>query len=214
MSFTLKPLPFDTAALEPLMSARTLEFHHGKHHAAYVQKLNELVAGSSLDKADLESLIRTTAKQQKQRAIYNNAGQVWNHDFFWASIAPNAGGAPPDAVKQRIAATFQSMENFNRRFVEAATAQFGSGWCWLVATRSGQLEIVATHDADSPLVMDSYPLFTCDVWEHAYYLDYQNRRADFVKAVVEKLVNWTHVARQLEESEAAFRSSESKRAMS
>jgi superoxide dismutase, Fe-Mn family len=200
MSFTLKPLPFDPSSLEPVMSARTLEFHHGKHHAGYVQKLNELTENIPLAEKDLESIIRSTAKQSKQRAIYNNAAQVWNHDFFWDSLKPQ-GGEPSGLAKDRIVATFDSMENFTKHFVEAAVAQFGSGWAWLVA-REGKLEIVATPDADSPLTTDAYPLLTCDVWEHAYYLDYQDRRADFVKAVLEKCINWDHVAKQLEKSDA------------
>lgn len=199
MSFILKPLPYDAGALEPIMSARTLELHHGKHHAGYVAKLNQLVAGSSLEDADLESIVRATAVRPKQHTTYTNAAQVWNHDFFWSSLAPG-GAAPPESVRQRIVANFQSMENFSQRFLDVAARHFGSGWVWLVLN-GGKLEIVATHDADSPLTMNVFPLMTCDVWEHAYYLDYQNRRADYVKAVLDKLVNWRHVAMQLAEAE-------------
>jgi Fe-Mn family superoxide dismutase len=201
MAFTLTPLPFPKESLGPTMSARTLEHHHGKHHAAYVKKLNELVAGTKFESADLETIIRATAKSQgKDEKIFNNAAQVWNHDFFWESIAPNGGGTPPEPVLKRIEASFGSLEGFRDKFVQAAVDQFGSGWAWLVS-RGGKLEIMTTPDADNPLTSNIQPLWTCDVWEHAYYLDYQQERAAFVKAVVENIANWQFVGKRLAESD-------------
>jgi Fe-Mn family superoxide dismutase len=179
------------------MSARTLEHHHDKHHATYVKKLNELVAGSPMENKNLEEIIRATANAEgKEKKIFNNAAQVWNHDFFWQSIAPNGGGSPPEPVLKRIESTFGSVDNFRDKFVDAAINQFGSGWAWLVA-KNGKLEITTTHDADNPLTSDGHALWTCDVWEHAYYLDYQQDRANFVKSVIEKLANWQFVGKRL-----------------
>lgn len=201
MAFTLNPLPFPKDSLGPTMSARTLEHHHDKHHATYVKKLNELVAGSPMEKQSLEEIIRATAKADgKEKKIFNNAAQVWNHDFFWQSIAPNGGGSPPEPVLKRIESTFGSVDNFRDKFVDAAINQFGSGWAWLVA-KNGKLEITTTHDADNPLTSDGHALWTCDVWEHAYYLDYQQDRANFVKSVIEKLANWQFVGKRLVEAE-------------
>lgn len=197
MAFTLAPLPFPKESLGPTMSARTLEHHHDKHHANYVNKLNELVAGTQFENADLQTIIRSTARGEgKDKKIFNNAAQVWNHDFFWESLAPNGGGTPPEPVLKRLQASFGSLDNFRDKFVEAAVNQFGSGWAWLVA-KNGKLEITTTHDADSPLTSDSHALWTCDVWEHAYYLDYQHERARFVKAVIENIANWQFVGKRL-----------------
>jgi Fe-Mn family superoxide dismutase len=197
MAFTLMPLPFPKDSLDPTMSARTLEHHHDKHHATYVKKLNDFVAGTPYENQSLEEIIRATANGQgKEKKIFNNAAQVWNHDFFWESIAPNGGSAPPEPVLNRINNDFGSMQNFRDKFVNAAVDQFGSGWAWLVA-RAGKLEIVATHDADNPLTQGDFPLWTCDVWEHAYYLDYQQDRARFVGAVIDAIANWQFVGKRL-----------------
>lgn len=199
MAFTLKPLPFAKDSLGPAMSARTLEHHHDKHHAAYVTKLNEFVAGTPMENQDLESIIKATVgKGGKDQKIFNNAAQTWNHDFFWDSLAPNGGGTPPEPILKRIQTTFSSFENFRDKFVEAAVGQFGSGWAWLVL-KNGQLEITTTHDADTPVAHGVHALWTCDVWEHAYYLDYQHERARFVKTVVESLANWQFVSKRLSE---------------
>lgn len=207
MAFELKPLPYPKESLGPTMSASTLEHHHGKHHATYVKKLNELVAGTKYAGSDLESIVRATARGQgpnankdanKDKKIFNNAAQVWNHDFFWESLAPNGGGTPPEPVLKRIAAGFGSPDNFRDRFVEASVDHFGSGWAWLVA-KDGKLEIVTTHDADNPLTSGTHALWTCDLWEHAYYLDYQQERATFVKAVIENIANWQFVGKRLVE---------------
>jgi superoxide dismutase, Fe-Mn family len=201
MAFTLNPLPFPKDSLGPTMSAQTLEFHHGKHHAAYVKKLNELIAGTPHEKQSLEDIIRATAKSEgEEKKIFNNAAQVWNHDFFWQSIAPNGGGSIPEPVSKRIQAAFGSVENFQEKFIDAAVNQFGSGWAWLVS-RKGRLEIVATHDADNPLTSDAHALWTCDVWEHAYYLDYQHERARFVSGVLEHVANWQFVGKRLVEAD-------------
>ena len=201
MAFELKPLPFPKDSLGPTISARTLEHHHGKHHATYVTKLNEFVAGTPMEKQDLETIIKATAnKSGKERKIFNNAAQVWNHDFFWDSLAPNGGGTPPEPILKRINASFDSFDNFRDKFVDAAIGQFGSGWAWLVAN-DGKLEITTTHDADNPLITQGHALLTVDVWEHAYYLDHQQNRAGFVNAVIEKLANWQFVGKRLAEVE-------------
>lgn len=201
MAFQLPDLPFSKDALAPHMSAETLEFHHGKHHATYVKKLNEFVAGTPQESQDLETIIKATAnKSGKERKIFNNAAQVWNHDFFWDSLAPNGGGTPPEPLRKRLEASFDSVENFRDKFVDAAINQFGSGWAWLVAN-NGKLEIATTHDADNPLITAGHALLTVDVWEHAYYLDHQQDRAGFVKAVLEKLANWQFVGKRLAEVE-------------
>jgi Fe-Mn family superoxide dismutase len=200
MAFTLKPLPFAKDSLGPTMSARTLEHHHDKHHAAYVQKLNELTEGSKFENMSLEAIIRATAGNAKQKKIFNDAAQTWNHDFFWDSLAPNGGGTPPEPLLKQLEVAFSSFDNFRDKFVAAAVDQFGSGWVWLV-TKKGKLEIVTTHDADNPLTSDAHALWTCDVWEHAYYLDYQQERAQFVKAVLENAANWQFVGKRMVESD-------------
>jgi Fe-Mn family superoxide dismutase len=202
MAFELKPLPFPKESLGPTMSTSTLEHHHEKHHATYVKKLNELIAGGKFEKSDLESIIRATARGpgDKEKKIFNNAAQVWNHDFFWESIAPNGGGTMPDPVLKRINAVFGSQENFRDRFLDASVEQFGSGWAWLVV-KDGKLDIVTTHDADNPLTSGQQALWTCDLWEHAYYLDYQHERAQFVKAVIENIANWQFVGKRLVEAD-------------
>jgi superoxide dismutase, Fe-Mn family len=202
MAFELKPLPFPKESLGPTMSASTLEHHHEKHHATYVKKLNELIAGTKYARSDLESIVKATARGQgEDKKIFNNAAQVWNHDFFWESLAPNGGGTPPEPVLKRIVASFGSQDNFRDRFVEASVEHFGSGWAWLVAQRgsNGKLDIVTTHDADNPLTSDTHALWTCDLWEHAYYLDYQQERAKFVQAVIENIANWQFVGKRLVE---------------
>jgi superoxide dismutase, Fe-Mn family len=205
MPFTLKPLPFPKDSLGPTMSDRTLEFHHGKHHATYVKTLNDLIAGTKYENSDLETIIRETAKSEgKEKKIFNNAAQVWNHDFFWESVAPNGGRAPPEPIAKLIDDSFGSYDNFRDKFVEAAADQFGSGWAWLVL-KNRKLEIVTTHDADTPVASGSWAVWTCDVWEHAYYLDYQNERPRFVTSVIETILNWQFVSKRLTEAEALKR---------
>jgi len=185
----LPPLPYAQDALAPVISAETLSFHYGKHHKAYVDNLNKLVAGTELADTPLEKVIAATAGKPDKAGMFNNAAQIWNHTFFWNSLKPNGGGAPTGAVAKGIEAAFGSFDNFKKEFANAAMTQFGSGWAWLVADK-GALKVVKTPNAETPLTAGLTPLVTIDVWEHAYYLDYQNRRADFVAAVIDKLLNW------------------------
>ncbi|MBP9590911.1 MAG: superoxide dismutase [Steroidobacteraceae bacterium] len=185
----LPALPYAQDALAPVVSAQTLSFHYGKHHKAYVDNLNKLVAGTDLAEAALEKVIAAVAGKPDKAGVFNNAAQVWNHTFFWNSMKPNGGGAPAGAVAKAIDASFGSAENFRKEFANAAMTQFGSGWAWLVADK-GALRVMKTANADTPLTMGVTPILTIDVWEHAYYLDYQNRRADFVAAVMDRLLNW------------------------
>jgi Fe-Mn family superoxide dismutase len=194
--FKLSPLPWEESALDPVISARTIGFHYGKHHAAYVKKLNELVAGTPLAELPLERVITETAKREDQKKIFNNAAQTWNHTFFWNCLRPG-GGAPKGEIARRIDADLGGYDTFKKEFSKAAVECFGSGWAWLV-DRGGKLEILATSNAGTPLTTDATPLLTIDVWEHAYYLDYQNRRPDFADAVIDKLLNWDFAAQQLE----------------
>jgi Fe-Mn family superoxide dismutase len=194
--FELAPLPFEKSALEPVISRRTVEFHYDKHHAGYVKKLNELTKGTPLAKSSLEQVIRATAGDESAREIFNNAAQVWNHDFFWRSMRP--GGAPIDAIGEEIKRGFGSPFKFVEQFTAAALHQFGSGWTWLVLD-AGKLKIVTTHDAELPMTSNMQALLTCDVWEHAYYLDYQNDREKFVRAFLDQLVDWTAVGSRLEQ---------------
>ena len=189
MAFELPALPYADTALEPHYSQKTISFHYGKHHRAYVDNLNKLVAGTDLEKKSLEEVIRAAAGNPEKVGVFNNSAQVWNHTFFWNSMKPNGGGAPTGAVAKAIDASFGSYDNFKKEFSNAAMTQFGSGWAWLVADK-GQLRIAKTPNAETPLTTGQTALLTVDVWEHAYYLDYQNRRADFVAAVIDKLLNW------------------------
>jgi Fe-Mn family superoxide dismutase len=196
MAFELPPLPFPKNALEPHMSAQTFDFHHGRHHQAYVTNLNNLVKGSPMESQSLEDLIKSTYKDSSKTGIFNNAAQVWNHTFFWNSMKPHGGGAPSGAAAQAIDGAFGGVDKFKEQFKAAGAGQFGSGWAWLVSDK-GQLKIVATPNAVTPLADGQTPLVTCDVWEHAYYLDYQNRRPDFLQAFLDHLVNWDFVAQNL-----------------
>ena len=193
--FTLKSLPFSLEALEPYISARTLEFHYGKHHQAYVDNLNKLVADTDLAALSLEDLIKKVTNQPNQTAIFNNAAQIYNHDFFWASLRPTKQSMPMStALVSLIKRDFGSLERLLAEAKEAALGQFGSGWVWLVL-EADRLKIVKTANADTVLGRDLKPLLVLDVWEHAYYLDYQNRRGDFALAVFANLLNWEFAAR-------------------
>ena len=185
----LPPLPWADSALAPVISANTIGFHYGKHHQGYVTNLNKLTAGTPMADQSLEQIVRATAGKADQAAIFNNAAQVWNHTFYWQSLKPGGGGEPPAALKAKIEASFGSVAACRKELTTAATSQFGSGWAWLVADGDA-LKVVKTGNAETPLTSGMKPLVTIDVWEHAYYLDYQNRRADYVAAVLDKLVNW------------------------
>lgn len=191
MTFHLPALPYALNALEPHVSENTLHFHHGKHHFTYVHKLNELTKGTCYEGMPLETVIKETAGQSELVAIFNNAAQTWNHTFLWKSMKPNGGGVPTGDILAMVEDSFGSYEEFKDEFLQAGLSQFGSGWVWLVRTDEGDLKITKTGNAETPLTSSSYkPLITCDVWEHAYYLDYQNRRNDYVNTFVNHLLNW------------------------
>lgn len=191
-----EPLQFAESDLEPVISAKTFSFHHGKHYLGYVDKANELLASNPQFGKTAEEIIRNTFDKPDQSAIFNNVSQAWNHAFFWKCLKPKSG-KPSGVVSKMIDASFGDFEKFRDAFVNAAKAQFGSGWIWLVV-ENGELKIEKTSNADSPLSHGKEPIFTVDVWEHAYYLDYQNRRADFVKAVLEGASNWDFVNSKLD----------------
>lgn len=191
--FILPELPFDEMDLEPHMSSETFSFHHKKHHNAYVLNLNKLVAETSLQNKSLEEIILLTAGDKEKTAIFNNAAQVWNHSFFWQCMKKNGGGAPYGDIATKIDQDFGSYEDFVAEFKAAATTQFGSGWAWLAIDENGKLIIIKTSNADLPMVHKKNAILTIDVWEHAYYLDYQNLRPNYVEDFLKNLVNWDFV---------------------
>jgi Fe-Mn family superoxide dismutase len=193
--YELPPLPYPPEALEPVISANTLSFHYGKHHKGYVDNLNKLIAGSELAGLSLENIITETAGKPDKAAIFNNAAQVWNHSFYWKCLIPG-GSSIPAALQARIEESFGSVEACKKELSAAAVSQFGSGWAWLVLD-GDKLKVIKTANADSPLTRGMKPLLTIDVWEHAYYLDYQNRRPEHVNAIIEKLLNWEFAAANL-----------------
>ena len=192
MAITLPELPFDKGALSPHISERTMEFHYGKHHKTYVEKTNSLIEGTDLAGKDLESIIQGSSKDPSKSGIFNSAAQTWNHSFYWNCMKPGGGGAPSGEIAKKIDAGFGSYAKFVEDFKNAGVTQFGSGWAWLVL-KDGKLNIMKTSNADTPIVHGAKPLLTVDVWEHAYYLDYQNRRPDYITAFVEHLINWDFV---------------------
>jgi Fe-Mn family superoxide dismutase len=187
--FTLPPLPYADNALDPVISANTLGFHHGKHHKAYVDNLNNLIKGTELEGQTLEAIVLATAGKADKAGIFNNAAQVWNHTFFWSSMRPGGGGKPSAALAGLIDSAFGSYDNFKKELAQACVTQFGSGWGWVVL-EGGAVKVVKTGNADTPIARGGTPILTIDVWEHAYYLDYQNKRVDHVNAVIDKLLNW------------------------
>ncbi len=193
---TLPPLPYAEGALAPAISANTLGVHYGKHHKAYVDNLNKLVAGTELAEMPLEKIVAAAAGKQERAAIFNNAAQAWNHSFYWRCLKPHGGGEPPAALKRLIESSFGDLETCKKKLADAALAQFGSGWAWLVLD-GGKLAVAKTGNADTPIASGKKPILTIDVWEHAYYLDYQNRRADYVKAVIDTLIDWEFAAANL-----------------
>jgi Fe-Mn family superoxide dismutase len=194
--FQLPPLPYAQDALAPHVSVKTMSFHYGKHHQAYVDNLNKLVAGTSWAGQPLEKIIRETSGAADKAGIFNNAAQVWNHTFFWQSMKAGGGGKPEGRLLKLIDKSFDSFDEFKKAFMTAALAQFGSGWAWLIQ-EGENLKIVKTSNADTPVAHGQTALLACDVWEHAYYLDYQNRRKDFVEAFLNPLANWEFAASQL-----------------
>lgn len=196
MAFELPPLPYAQDALEPHISADTLGLHHGKHHNAYVTNLNRLTADTELSGKSLLEIVRETSGDASRAGVFNNAAQVWNHTFYWNSMKPSGGGVPSGELAARIDADFGSYEEFRKAFETAAITQFGSGWAWLVLN-GGTLKVTKTSNADTPICHGQTPLLTIDVWEHAYYVDYQNRRPDYVAAFLEHLANWDFAATNL-----------------
>jgi Fe-Mn family superoxide dismutase len=192
----LPPLPYADNALEPIISAKTLSFHYGKHHQGYVDNLNKQILGTEFAGMPLEKIITGAAGKAEYTAIFNNAAQTWNHTFYWRSLRPKGGGAPPEALQHKIEASFGSLDACKKELATVAMAQFGSGWAWLVLN-GDKLEVIKTSNADVPITTGMKPLLVIDVWEHAYYLDYQNRRLDYVKAVLDTLIHWDFAAENL-----------------
>jgi len=193
--FALSKLPYAEEALAPIISAKTISFHYGKHHKAYVDTLNELIEGTAYAQMSLEDIVKKSAKDEKAKKIFNNAGQAWNHDFYWQSMTAK-GGAPAGKIKKALEDSFGGLEDFKKAFKTAAIDQFGSGWAWLIH-KDGKLAIETTANADTPIAHGRTPLLAADLWEHAYYLDYQNRRPDHVQAWLDKLANWSFAEKNL-----------------
>jgi superoxide dismutase, Fe-Mn family len=183
------PLPYSENSLSPYISSKTLSFHYGKHYKAYIEKTNHLLERTGMEDLSLKEIIFQTAGRMGMESLFNNAAQAWNHSFYWKSMKPKGGGKPGGEILKLLKSSFGGFEDFKEQFEAAATSHFGSGWVWLVR-KDDQLKIVETHDAENPLVHNEEPLITLDVWEHAYYLDYKNERADYVKAFLDHLVNW------------------------
>jgi len=188
--FELPPLPYDMNALAPHISKETLEYHYGKHHQAYVTNLNNLSKDTPYASMSLEDVIKDSAGKADKAGIFNNAAQVWNHTFYWKSMKPNGGGKPTGKLMTKIEADFGNYEAFREAFKQAATTQFGSGWAWLVQDKDGKLKVTKTANADLPMIHGEKAILTCDVWEHAYYIDFRNRRPDYVDVFLDHLVNW------------------------
>jgi len=195
--FSLPPLPYTEGALAPVISSTTVGFHYGKHHKAYVDNLNKAIEGTDLKDHSLDDIVKAAFGDRKRFAIYSNAAQAWNHSLYWNSMRQDGGGAPGGAIADRIRDSFGDYGKFRQEFTAAAATQFGSGWVWLVQGQGKKLVVLRTPNADTPMVRGTTCLLTCDVWEHAYYLDYQNRRLDYVNAWLDKLVNWEFASRQL-----------------
>lgn len=194
--FTLPNLNYAKNALDPAMSVETLDLHHSKHHQTYITNLNNLIKGTSFEKASLEDIVKQTANDPSKAGIFNNAGQHYNHILFWKCMRPSGGGKMPEKLEKKIIKTFGTVEKFKEDFIQAGVTQFGSGWAWL-SLKGDELVISKTANGSNPLVDNLKPIFGCDVWEHAYYVDYRNRRPDYLKAFVEKLANWEFVESQL-----------------
>ena len=195
-AIALPALPYELSALQPVVSENTLKFHYGKHHKSYVDTLNKLIFGTEFADMPLDKIVKATAGESDHTAIFNNAAQAWNHTFYWRSLKPDGGGEPPIALKGLMEASFGGVADCKKELAEAATNQFGSGWAWLVQDGE-KLKILTTDNANTPLTQRVRPLLTIDVWEHAYYLDYQNRRADYINALLDKLANWGFAAENL-----------------
>jgi len=196
MSIELPPLPFGESDLAPHISANTLSFHYGKHHKAYVDNTNKMIDGTDLAKASLVDIIKAAHGKPDKKGLFNNSAQVWNHTFYWSSLSPKGGGQPSGKLLDRIKSDFGDFAAFKDALAKAAVSQFGSGWAWVVLD-GGKVKVEQTANADNPLTSGKTPLLTIDVWEHAYYLDYQNKRPAYVDAVLDKLINWEFAAKNL-----------------
>ena len=185
------------SALAPIMSEETLDLHHGKHHQTYITNLNNLIKDTEMSKMSLEEIIVSTSKDKSKAGIFNNASQHWNHIIFWKCMKPNGGGAMPEKLKKRIEADFGSADEFKKQFIQAGITQFGSGWCWL-SINNGKLVVSKTPNAENTLIQNMKPILGCDVWEHSYYVDYKNRRPEYLENFYEKLINWEFVESQLD----------------
>ena len=197
MTFELPSLPYANDALAPYMSSETLDFHHGKHHQTYVTNLNNLVKDTDMKDSSLEEIVVKSSKDSSMAGIFNNAGQHWNHILFWQCMKPNGGGTMPSELESRITSDLGGIDQFKEAFIQAGTTQFGSGWAWL-AIDNGKLVVTKSPNASNPLVDGMKPILGCDVWEHSYYIDYRNKRPDYLKAFLDSLVNWEFVASQLD----------------
>ena len=197
MTFELPSLPYANDALAPYMSSETLDFHHGKHHQTYVTNLNNLVKDTDMKDSSLEEIVVKSSKDSSIAGIFNNAGQHWNHILFWQCMKPNGGGSMPSELESRITSDLGGIDQFKEAFIQAGTTQFGSGWAWL-AIDNGKLVVTKSPNASNPLVDGMKPILGCDVWEHSYYIDYRNKRPDYLKAFLDSLVNWEFVASQLD----------------
>ncbi len=197
MTFELPSLPYANDALAPYMSSETLDFHHGKHHQTYVTNLNNLVKDTDMKDSSLEEIVVKSSKDSSMAGIFNNAGQHWNHILFWQCMKPNGGGSMPSELESRITSDLGGIDQFKEAFIKAGTTQFGSGWAWL-AIDNGKLVVTKSPNASNPLVDGMKPILGCDVWEHSYYIDYRNKRPDYLKAFLDSLVNWEFVASQLD----------------
>ena len=197
MTFELPSLPYANDALAPYMSSETLDFHHGKHHQTYVTNLNNLIKDTDMKDSSLEEIVVKSSKDSSMAGIFNNAGQHWNHILFWQCMKPNGGGSMPSELQSRITSDLGGIDQFKEAFIQAGTTQFGSGWAWL-AIDNGKLVVTKSPNASNPLVDGMKPILGCDVWEHSYYIDYRNKRPDYLKAFLDSLVNWEFVASQLD----------------
>ncbi|MBP9693630.1 MAG: superoxide dismutase [Alphaproteobacteria bacterium] len=203
MTFELSPLPYSYDALNPVMSETTLHLHHDKHHQAYVTNLNNLIKGTEFEGQSLKDIVRKSFGNAATQGIFNNAGQHWNHILFWNCMKPKGGGAIPSELETKIIEDFGSVDKFKEDFTQAGVTQFGSGWAWLVMDQTGKLSVMKTANAENPIVHGKKVLLGCDVWEHSYYVDYQNRRPDYLKAFLNDLINWEYVAtRYIEQTQA------------
>ena len=197
MSFKLPKLDYAKNALAPIMSEETLDLHHGKHHQTYITNLNNFIKDTDMAGMSLEEIVHNSSKDKSKVGIFNNASQHWNHELFWKCMKPNGGGSMPKKLEDRIKSDLGSIEEFKKQFIQAGITQFGSGWCWL-SINNGKLVVSKTPNAENPLIHNMKPILGCDVWEHSYYVDYRNRRPEYLENFFEKLINWEFVESQLD----------------